>query len=140
MGDRCWVNGASDGDDVLHDRANIDPCQTRPLEERKAICAYTRRVASKDGAESGEELKFFDETRVPVQTVVLMHADLEGVAADQYEGYFAGSNSAPSMLASSSRSSSTADCTASIPARIWSTCCSKSANIPRAASPNSRRY
>ena len=37
------------------------------------------------GAESGEELKFFDESKVPVQTITLMHADLQGVPADQYE-------------------------------------------------------
>ena len=61
------------------------PIPAAPLEERKCIPAHTRCVASKDGAESGEELKFFDESKVPVQTIILMHADAEGLAPDQYE-------------------------------------------------------
>ncbi len=61
------------------------PVPPQPVEEHKRIPAHTRRVTRKDGAESGEELKFFDESRVPVQTIVLMHADLEGLASDQYE-------------------------------------------------------
>ena len=61
------------------------PVPAAPLEERKSIPAHTRRVASKDGAESGEELKFFDESKVPVQTIILMHADAEGLRPDQYE-------------------------------------------------------
>lgn len=56
-----------------------------PTEKVKTIAAHTRRVKPVDGAEAGEDLKFFDESKVPVQTIVLMHADLEGVAADQYE-------------------------------------------------------
>ena len=61
------------------------PIPATPIEERKGIPAHTRRVVKKDGAQSGEELKFFDEAKVPVQTIILMHADLEGVTADQYE-------------------------------------------------------
>ena len=37
-----------------------------PVEERKPIAAHTRRIAQRDGAESGEELPFFDESKVPV--------------------------------------------------------------------------
>lgn len=55
-------------------------------EERKRIAAHTRRVATQDGAaEAGEELPFFDESKVPVQTITLVHADLEGLPPDQYE-------------------------------------------------------
>lgn len=61
------------------------PMPTALVEARKNIPAHTRRVATIDAAESGEELPFFDESKVPVQTIVLMHADLEGVPADQYE-------------------------------------------------------
>jgi len=53
--------------------------------ERKHIPAHTRRVTRTDGAESGEELKFFDESKVPVQTITLVHADVEGLSPDQYE-------------------------------------------------------
>ncbi len=61
------------------------PVPSQPVEEHKRIPAHTRRVTQKDGAESSEELKFFDESKVPVQTIVLMHADLKGLASDQYE-------------------------------------------------------
>jgi transposase len=56
-----------------------------PLEERKPIAAHTRRTAQHDGAESGEELPFFDESKVPVQILTLVHADVKGLSAGQYE-------------------------------------------------------
>ncbi len=61
------------------------PVPTTPVEETKIIPAHTRRVRRNDGAESGEELKFFDETRVPVQTITLVHEDVKGLSPDQYE-------------------------------------------------------
>ena len=63
----------------------VFPVPAQPLEKIRSIPAHARRVAQKDGAESGEELKFFDESKVPVQTIVLVHADLEGLSPDQYE-------------------------------------------------------
>jgi transposase len=56
-----------------------------PIEKHQSIPAHTRRVTQTDGAESGEELKFFDESKVPVQTIILMHADVEGLSPEQYE-------------------------------------------------------
>jgi transposase len=61
------------------------PVPASPVEERKAIPAHTRRVKQQDGAESGEELKFFDESRVPVQTITLMPEDAKGLSPDQYD-------------------------------------------------------
>ena len=61
------------------------PVPATPIEERKIIPAHTRRVRQDDGAESGEELKFFDESRVPVQTIILVHEDVKGLSPDQYE-------------------------------------------------------
>jgi transposase len=61
------------------------PIPATPAEEHKRIAAHARRSARTDGAESGEDLKFFDESKVPVQTITLLHADLQGVPADQYE-------------------------------------------------------
>lgn len=61
------------------------PVPAQLLEKIKSIPAHTRRVAQTDGAESGEELKFFDESKVPVQTIVLVHADVQGLSPDQYE-------------------------------------------------------
>lgn len=51
----------------------------------KSIPAHTRRVNTKDAADTGEALPCFDESKVPVQTIVLVHADVEGLSPDQYE-------------------------------------------------------
>jgi transposase len=58
---------------------------TAAVDERKPIAAHTRRTAQHAGAESGEELPFFDESKVPVQTITLVHADVEGLTPEQYE-------------------------------------------------------
>jgi transposase len=53
---------------------------------RKTVAAHTRRVATRDAlADSGESLPFFDESRVPVETITLPNPEIEGVAADQVE-------------------------------------------------------
>jgi hypothetical protein len=45
-----------------------------PMPEKvKTIAAHTRRVVPKDAAHSGEELKFFDESKLPVESIVLVH-------------------------------------------------------------------
>jgi transposase len=61
------------------------PVPAAPAPERKPIAAYTRSRAQHDGAESGEELPFFDESKVPVQTLTLVHADVKDLSPDQYE-------------------------------------------------------
>jgi transposase len=61
------------------------PVPATPIEKSRAISAHTRRVHQTDGAESSEELTFFDESKVPVQTITLVHADVEGLSPDQYE-------------------------------------------------------
>ena len=53
--------------------------------EPKTIASHLRRSAQRATAESGEELKFFDESKVPVQILTLLHPDLKGLSADQYE-------------------------------------------------------
>jgi len=60
------------------------PVPAAPVEERKSIAAHTRRTTQHDGAENGEELPFFDESKVPVQTLTLLHADVQGLSPDQY--------------------------------------------------------
>jgi transposase len=62
------------------------PVAPPPLES-KSIRAHTRRVAVKDGASDGEgeALPFFDESKVPLQTIVLMPENVQGLSADQYE-------------------------------------------------------
>ena len=59
--------------------------ETQPSRSARRVPAHTRRVASKDGADSGESLKFFDESRVPVRSILLEHPDTAGMSPDQYE-------------------------------------------------------
>jgi hypothetical protein len=54
-------------------------------ENVKKIAAHTRRVAQKDGAHSGEELKFFDESKLPVESIVLVHEGAKDLAAGEFE-------------------------------------------------------
>lgn len=54
-------------------------------EKVKTVVAHTRRVAQKDGAESGEELKFFDESKLPVESIVLVHEDAQDLAPGEFE-------------------------------------------------------
>jgi len=63
----------------------VFPVPADAAEERQSIPAHSRRVTQSNGAESGDELKFFDESKVPVQTIVLVHADVEGLSPEQYE-------------------------------------------------------
>ncbi len=61
------------------------PVPALTVEERKGIPAHTRRVGQQDGAESVEELKFFDESKVPVQAITLVHADVKVLSPDEFE-------------------------------------------------------
>lgn len=45
----------------------------------------TRRARSSDCAAGGEPALFFDETRVPVQTINVPNPEIDGLAPDQYE-------------------------------------------------------
>jgi len=54
-------------------------------EPRKTVAAHTRRVASRDPVSEAESLPFFDESRVPIETITLSNPELEGLAADQVE-------------------------------------------------------
>lgn len=54
-------------------------------EKVKTIAAHTRRLAQKDGAESGEELKFFDESKLPVESILLVHEGAQDLAAGEFE-------------------------------------------------------
>lgn len=63
--------------------ATADRTQSEPS---KVITAHTRRAAKRDAdTELGDELPFFDESKVPVQTIVLVPDSIEGSSADQYE-------------------------------------------------------
>ena len=61
------------------------PVPETPAEKRRTVPAHTRRVATQDGADSGESLKFFDESRLPVRSIRLDPPDTAGMNPDQYE-------------------------------------------------------
>ncbi|MBM3496049.1 MAG: IS66 family transposase, partial [Armatimonadetes bacterium] len=63
----------------------VFPVATPETEPRTHIPAHTRRSRVHDTADAGEALPFFDESKVPVRTIVLVHADVEGLSPDQYE-------------------------------------------------------
>jgi len=63
----------------------IFPVPAARVEEHKTIPAHTRRTATRDLAETAEELLFFDEARVPVRTINLVHAAIQGLSPDDYE-------------------------------------------------------
>jgi len=51
----------------------------------KMVVAHTRRVPSRDATADAESLPFFDESRVPIETITLSSPEIEGVAAEQIE-------------------------------------------------------
>jgi transposase len=63
----------------------VFPVPALTVEEHKSIAAHTRRVTQKDGADTGEALPFFDESKVPIQTIVLVHADAKDLKSDECE-------------------------------------------------------
>ncbi len=61
------------------------PIPALTIEKVKTIAAHTRRVVQTDGAESGEELPFFDESKVPVLSIVLVHEDAKELRSSECE-------------------------------------------------------
>lgn len=65
--------------------AVLVPAQPRP-EPRQLVPAHTRRVAQRDAAANdAESLPFFDESRVPVETIEVFEPEVAELSADQYE-------------------------------------------------------
>jgi transposase len=61
------------------------PQEAAPAKER-VVAAHTRREPQRDAAVSeAESVPFFDEARVPVETIELPHPDAEGLSPDEYE-------------------------------------------------------
>ena len=56
-----------------------------PLPPAKEIPAHSRRPQTTDYAKADAAALFFDETRVPVETIAVPNPDIEGLTADQYE-------------------------------------------------------
>ena len=51
---------------------------------RQVVPAHTRRVAKTDLANTEESVPFFDESRVPVETIMVINAEIKALNADQY--------------------------------------------------------
>lgn len=65
--------------------AVLVPTEQRPT-PKHTVPAHTRRVAQRDAAGSdAESLPFFDESRVPVETIEVMEPEVAALSADQYE-------------------------------------------------------
>jgi transposase len=65
--------------------ADIVAAAPAPLDKRKVVAAHTRRVPTRDAAAGTESLPFFDEARVPVETIRLPVAEIAGLAAERFE-------------------------------------------------------
>ncbi|MGH8864555.1 MAG: IS66 family transposase [Burkholderiales bacterium] len=50
----------------------------------RVVASHTRRAATRELADSGEGVPFFDESRVPVETIVVSTPELESLTPDQY--------------------------------------------------------
>ena len=61
------------------------PIPAQRPEKLKVIPAHTRRVAQTDGADSGEELPFFDESQVPLESIVLVHEEAKELQSGEFE-------------------------------------------------------
>ena len=64
--------------EVLSGESQATPAKVR------TVAAHTRRVHEDDVGEA-ESVPFFDETRVPVETITVPNPKVQGLAADQYE-------------------------------------------------------
>jgi len=61
------------------------PSQTLPAKER-LVAAHTRREAQQDAAVGeADSVPFFDEARVPVETIEVPDPQIEGLSPDQYK-------------------------------------------------------
>jgi transposase len=55
------------------------------VDKQRQVPAHTRRVARRDPAADGDALPFFDESRVPVETITVANPEVAGLADDQFE-------------------------------------------------------
>ncbi len=54
-------------------------------ETTKAVPAHTRRVPKTDLANTGESVPFFDESRVPVETIMVLSTQMKGLNPKQFD-------------------------------------------------------
>lgn len=59
--------------------------ESSPLPPAKEIAAHSRQPRSTDCAKADASALFFDETRVPVETIAVANPEIDGLTPDQYE-------------------------------------------------------
>ena len=55
------------------------------VEKHREIAAHTRRATSGNRSDAGEALPFFDESRIPMETIIATDPEVAGLSEDQYE-------------------------------------------------------
>ncbi len=63
----------------------VFPVPSSVAESRKAVPAHTRLVPKTDLANAGETVPFFDESRVPVETITVISTEMKQLEPDQFE-------------------------------------------------------
>ena len=63
----------------------VFPVPESVSEERQVVPAHTRRVAKTDLAHAEESVPFFDESRVPVETIMVIDAEIKALHVDEYD-------------------------------------------------------
>ena len=81
--ERRRIDGAS-AQLSLGDALNPEQSTPAPPSVERPVAAHTRRPVT-NKPDTGEELPFFDETRVPVELIELSAPEAEGLAAQDYE-------------------------------------------------------
>lgn len=70
----------------LHLGEALLPVETASAAPRQAVPAHTRRIAQRDAtANEAESLPFFDESRVPVETIEVYEPEIAALSANEYE-------------------------------------------------------
>jgi len=54
-------------------------------ETRKSVPAHTRRVPKTDLANTGDAVPLFDESRVPVETILVMSTEMKALKPEQFD-------------------------------------------------------
>ena len=76
---------APEPDPTQMNLGEVFPVPQAQPEPRKVVPAHTRRVPKTDLAAAGDTVPFFDESRVPVETITVIDAEISKLGADEFE-------------------------------------------------------
>jgi transposase len=65
--------------------APMNSAESSTAAKLRTVSAHTRRVQQKDEIGEADSVPFFDETRVPVETITVPNPHTQGLSPDQYE-------------------------------------------------------